>query len=97
MSKFEVDSDRVMQASAAVSTSVTAIRGDVARMMANLVELGDTWRGSAATSFTGVVAQWQQAQTQVETALDAITAALGSAAATYDDAEARAARLFVAG
>ncbi|MBD8079062.1 WXG100 family type VII secretion target [Cellulosimicrobium arenosum] len=94
MSRYAVDSMRVSQASTAVSTSVATIRTDVATMMRQLDDLKDCWTGSAAIAFAGVMAQWQTTQTQMESSLDAITAALGSTATIYDDAEAQAARLF---
>ncbi|WP_265522547.1 WXG100 family type VII secretion target [Oerskovia flava] len=94
MSRYEVDSARVAQASGAVNGSVTAIRAEVGAMMRHLQDLQSSWRGGAATAFTGVMGQWQTTQTQVETSLDAITAALGSAAQTYADAESQASRLF---
>ncbi len=94
MSRYEVDSARVATASSAVSGSVTAIRSEVTAMMRHLTDLQASWRGSAANSFTGVMAQWQSTQTHVEAALDDITAALGAAARTYADAEAQASRLF---
>ena len=92
--RYEVDSERVAQASAAVQGSVGAIRGEVGTMMRHLQDLQSSWHGSAATSFAGVMGQWQATQTQVEAALDAVTAALASAARTYADAEAQASRLF---
>jgi WXG100 family type VII secretion target len=92
--RYEVDSERVSQASAAVNGSVGAIRAEVGAMMRNLQDLQSSWHGSAATSFAGVMGQWQSTQTQVEAALDAVTAALSSAARTYADAEAQASRLF---
>ena len=95
MSKYEVDSTRVALASTAVNGSVTAIRVEVGAMMRHLTDLQASWRGTASTQFTGAMAQWQSAQTQVEAALDAITASLGSAAQTYADAEAQATRLFM--
>lgn len=94
MSRYEVDSERVAQASGAVSGSVTAIRAEVAAMMRHLQDLQASWQGGAATAFTGVMSQWQSTQVQVESALDAVTAALASAAQTYADAESQAARLF---
>jgi early secretory antigenic target protein ESAT-6 len=94
MSRYEVDSARVAQASAADRRDRPVHRGEVAAMMRHLTDLQASWRGGAATAFTGVMGQWQGTQTQVEAALDAITAALGSAAQTYADAEAQASRLF---
>ncbi|WP_402468169.1 WXG100 family type VII secretion target [Isoptericola aurantiacus] len=92
--RYEVDSERVAQASTAVHGSVGAIRTEVAAMMRHLQDLQASWHGSAATSFAGVMSQWQSAQTQVETALDSVTTALQSASQTYADAENQAARLF---
>ncbi|PZR54094.1 WXG100 family type VII secretion target [Xylanimonas oleitrophica] len=92
--RYDVDSDRVAQASAAVSGSVTNIRGEVGAMMRHLQDLQSSWHGGAASAFTGVMTQWQSAQVQVEQALDSVQAALASAARTYADAEAQASRLF---
>jgi WXG100 family type VII secretion target len=92
--RYEVDSERVAQASAAVNGSVGAIRSEVAAMMRHLQDLQSSWQGGAATSVAGVMGQWQATQTQVEAALDAVTAALSAAARTYADAEAQASRLF---
>lgn len=92
--RYEVDSERVAQASAAVSGSVGVIRTEVGAMMRHLQDLQTSWHGSAATSFAGVMGQWQATQTQVEAALDSVTAALSAASSTYADAEAQATRLF---
>ncbi|MFC8600484.1 MULTISPECIES: WXG100 family type VII secretion target [unclassified Isoptericola] len=92
--RYEVDSERVAQAGAAVNGSVTAIRSEVGAMMRHLQDLQASWHGGAATQFAGVMGQWQATQTQVEAALDAVTAALSSASRTYADAEAQATRLF---
>lgn len=92
--RYNVDSERVQAASAAVSRSVGAIRSEVAIMMRNLTDLQASWQGSAATAFSGVASQWQGAQAQVEQALAAIQQALAAAATTYSDAELQAARLF---
>ncbi|ROS78762.1 WXG100 family type VII secretion target [Cellulomonas sp. PhB143] len=96
MSTYEVDSARIAQAGGAVSGSVAAIRSEVAAMMRHLQDLQTVWRGGAATAFGGVMAQWQATQVQVEASLDDITAALASAAQTYEDAEAQTARMFSA-
>ena len=48
MSRYEVDSARVAQASAAVHGSVTAIRAEVGAMMRHLTDLQASWRGGAA-------------------------------------------------
>ena len=91
---YYVDSDEVAAAAARAAQSGETIRGEVAALVANLQALEGTWQGSAATAFSGVLAQWRGAQAQVETALGSLTQALGAAATGYADAEAAAARMF---
>ncbi|NCT92521.1 WXG100 family type VII secretion target [Cellulomonas sp. APG4] len=95
MSRYEVDSAQVSQASAAAGRSVTAIRSEVAALLRHLTELQQVWRGSAATAFSGVVTDWSATQQRVEVSLDQITQALSAAAQTYAEAEQQASRLFV--
>ena len=94
MSRYEVDSAQVAQASAAVRGSTAAIRGEVAAMMRHLADLQSVWRGSAATAFGAVMADWAATQARVEESLDQITVALGAAATSYADAEQQVARMF---
>ena len=95
MSRYEVDSAQVAQASAAASASVAAIRAEVSALLRHLTDLQAGWRGTAATAFGGVLADWSATQAQVEASLDGITAALGAAATHYADAEQQASRLFL--
>ena len=95
MSRYEVDSAQVAQAGAAVQRSTAAVRAEVAAMQRHLADLQNSWRGSAATGFAAVMADWSGTQVRVEQSLDAITAALQSAAQTYADAEQQASRLFM--
>ncbi|MEE1295416.1 MAG: WXG100 family type VII secretion target [Bifidobacterium sp.] len=97
MPQFQVDPERIQASSAAVSSSIASIRQAVDGMYANLNALQDAWRGSAATQFTSIAAQWRSAQTQMEQSLEAIQQALVQASPVYTDAEAQAARLFAAG
>ena len=92
--QLQVDSERVAQASTRVQGSVGSIRSEVTAMMRHLTDLQSSWKGSASTQFAAVMAQWQNAQTQVERALDAVQGSLASASRTYADAEAAASRLF---
>lgn len=94
MSRYEVDSALVAQASAAAGASVTAIRSEVAALLGHLTDLQGAWHGAAAGAFAEVVASWSATQQQVEAGLDQIQQALAGAAQTYADAEAQAARLF---
>ncbi len=94
MSRYEVDSAQVAQASAAVRASTAAIRGEVAAMMRHLTDLQAVWRGTAATAFGAVMTDWASTQARVEESLDGITLALGAAAASHADAEQQVARMF---
>jgi WXG100 family type VII secretion target len=94
MTRYEVDSAQVAQASAAVRGSTAAIRSEVAAMMRHLTELQSGWRGGAASAFGAVMADWAVTQARVEESLDAVTAALATAAASYADAEQQVSRLF---
>ena len=96
MTRYEVDSAQVATAAASVQARAGTIRSEVAAMHRQLADLQGTWRGSAATAFAGVVANWSSTEARLEQALDQISAAMHSAAQTYADAEAQASRLFTA-
>jgi WXG100 family type VII secretion target len=92
--RFEVDSGQVAQAAAAARVSGAAIHTEVNAMLRHLTELQASWRGGAAATFEGVLAQWRGTQVQVEAALDSISLALDAAARQYAEAEQAATRLF---
>ncbi|WP_062387678.1 WXG100 family type VII secretion target [Demequina iriomotensis] len=92
--QYHVDAAEVSAASARAARTADAIRAEVASLMAELTSLDSTWRGGAASAFGDVRERWRGAQAHVESALDAITQALGNAARSYEEAEATASRLF---
>jgi early secretory antigenic target protein ESAT-6 len=94
MTRFEVDSSQVSQASAAVAASAEQIGSEVDRMMRHLVDLQASWQGQAATSFQHVVTEWRGTQERVRTALQEIQAALAAAGRQYEEVEASALRMF---
>ena len=94
MSRFEVDSARVAQASAAVTSSVGSINAEVDRMMCNLLDLQNSWRGQAATQFQDVITDWRATQERVRQCLEDISAALAAAGQQYADVEQANARMF---
>ncbi len=94
MPAYYVDSSQVSLAAATADQSATVIRAEVAKMMAFLQGLSETWGGTASLQFQGVIEQWQATQFQVEDALSAISLQLGQAATTYSDAETAASALF---
>ena len=65
MPQYQVDSEQIQSSSAAVQASVSQIRQAVAGMYSNLNTLQGVWRGSAATQFSVVAAQWRTAQQQM--------------------------------
>lgn len=94
MTRFEVDSAAVSQASAAVQASAATLGAEVDRMMRHLVELQSSWKGQAAASFSDLVAQWRGTQERVRTNLEEIQRALAAAGRQYEEVEQAAARMF---
>jgi WXG100 family type VII secretion target len=87
MSIISVDTDLLQVKSANVKATVDRISADVQAMKHGLDELQATWRGSAATNFQALVAEWALTQGKVEASLASINLALSSAADTYAQAE----------
>ena len=94
MSRFEVDSAQVQQASAAVRTSSSALAAEVDAMMRHLLDLQGSWKGQAAGSFQALVADWRGTQERVRSSLDQVNAALSAAGTSYAEVEERNARMF---
>lgn len=94
MSRYEVDSVQVAQASAAVQASAGQIAGEVDRMMRHLIDLQAGWKGQAATSFQQVVNDWRVTQERVRACLEEIQRALAVAGRQYGEAEDAALRMF---
>ena len=95
MTRYQVDSEAVFGATAAVTASVGRLRGEVTGLHGQLVQLQDSWTGPAATAFQGIVTEWTATQQRVEESLAAISRALAIAGQQYADAEAANARLFL--
>jgi len=87
MSIISVDTDLLQVKSANVKATVDRISADVQAMKHGLDELQATWRGSAATNFQALVAEWTLTHPKVEASLASINLALSSAADTYAQAE----------
>ena len=87
MSIISVDTDLLQAKSANVKATVDRISADVPAQKHGLDELQATWRGSAATNFQALIAEWTLTQGKVEASLASITLALSSAADTYAQAE----------
>ncbi len=94
MPRFTVDSEAVFAAQAAVAATIPRVQSDVAALLANLHALQDSWGGSAAAAFQGIVADWQATQQRVEESLVAINEALGAAGRQYLEVEEANVRLF---
>ncbi len=94
MSRFEVDSAQVSQASAAVKGSIGSISAEVDRMMTHLLDLQNSWKGQAASQFQYVVTDWRATQERVRASLEQVNAALTAAGASYAEVEDRNTRMF---
>ncbi len=94
MSRFEVDSAQVAQASAAVAGSAQQIGAEVDRMTRHLLELQSSWKGQASASFQHVAADWRATQERVRASLEEIQRALAVAGQNYAEAEEAATRMF---
>jgi WXG100 family type VII secretion target len=94
MSRFEVDSAQVAQASAAVQASAAQLGTEVDRMMRHLLALQGSWKGQAASSFQRVVDDWRATQERVRIALEEIQRALAIAGRHYAEVEDATARMF---
>jgi 6 kDa early secretory antigenic target len=94
MSRYQVDSAQVMQASGAVQTSAQLIGDEVDVMMRHLLDLQASWQGQAANSFQSVVADWRATQERVRSSLEEIQRALAVAGRQYAEVESTTAAMF---
>ena len=94
MTRYQVDSEAVLSATAAVRGSITRIQAEVAGLQGQLASLQSSWTGSASVAFQSVVTDWRATQQRVEESLAGINAALGVAGQQYADIEHQNARLF---
>jgi WXG100 family type VII secretion target len=94
MSRYEVDSEQVAGASAAVQASASRLAAEVDGMMRHLLDLQGNWKGLAASSFQHVVTDWRGTQERVRVSLEEIQRALSAAGQHYAQAEESAARMF---
>lgn len=94
MTRYQVDSEAVIAATAATRGSIGRFQSEAAGLHANLSSLQGSWNGAAATAFHSLLGEWTGAYQRVEQALSAITEALGHAGHGYADVELQAARMF---
>jgi WXG100 family type VII secretion target len=94
MSIISVDTELLQLKSANVQATVERIGADVQAMRRGLDELQASWRGSAATNFQSLIAEWTLTQGKVEASLASINLALSSAASSYAQAELNNAQRF---
>lgn len=96
MSRFQVDSEALLNTTAAIRGSMSTIEAEVARLNGQLTGLQGSWSGQAAVAFQNVTADWTATQRRVAESLAAINRALTMAGQQYQDIEAQNARLFLA-
>lgn len=94
MTRFQVDSEAVLSTTGAARASIDRIQGEVNSLLGQLVSLQESWSGSAATAFQGVVSEWRATQLRVEENMTAINHALTVVAQNYAETELDNARAF---
>jgi len=94
MTRYQVDSEAVLSATAAVRASISRIQAEVSGLHGQLINLQGSWSGQAATAFQSVVVEWKATQQRVEENLATLNQALTMAAQQYAEIEASNARLF---
>ncbi|WP_213816754.1 WXG100 family type VII secretion target [Glaciihabitans sp. dw_435] len=94
MTRYQVDSEAVLGATAAVRASMSRIQAETGGLYGQLLNLHGSWTGQAATAFQSVATEWRATQQRVEESLAAINQALVLAAQQYAEIESSNARLF---
>jgi WXG100 family type VII secretion target len=87
MSVISVDTELMQLKSSNVKASMERVSADVQAMKRGLDELEATWKGTAANTFQGLIAEWALTQHKVEASLAAISLALATAATSYAQTE----------
>ncbi len=95
MTRYQVDSEAVIAATAATRGSIGRLQAEAAGLQGNLTGLQSTWSGSAASAFQGLLGEWAAAYQRVEQTLTAMNEALAHAGQGYADVEQQAARMFL--
>lgn len=95
MTRYQVDSDAVLSATAATRGSIARLQAEAAGLQANLSGLQSAWSGGAATAFQSLLGEWTAAYQRVEQTLTAMNEALMHAGQGYAEVEQQAARMFL--
>ena len=95
MTRYQVDSDAVLSATAATRGSIARLQAEAAGLQANLSGLQSAWSGGAATAFQSLLGEWTAAYQRVEQTLTAMNEALMHAGRGYAEVEQQAARMFL--
>ena len=95
MTRFQVDSEAVLSATAATRGSIARLQAEAAGLQSNLSGLQGAWSGSAATAFQSLLSEWTAAYQRVEQTLTAMNEALTHAGQGYAEVEQQAARMFM--
>ncbi len=94
MTRYQVDSEAVLGAHAAIRGTMSRIEAEAASLQGQLTNLPASWTGPAATAFQAVVSDWKATQHRVEQSLSGIGQALGRVGQQYADVEQANAQLF---
>ncbi len=95
MTRYQVDSDAVLSATAATRGSISRLQAEAAGLQSNLSGLQGAWSGAAATAFQALLGEWAAAYQRVEQTLTAMNEALSHVGQGYAEVEQQAARMFL--
>lgn len=95
MTRYQVDSEAVLNATGAARGTIARIQAEVAGLYGQLSALEGSWTGQAASAFSGLVNEWKATQQRVEENLGSLSQALGHAGEQYAEIEKSNTRLFV--
>lgn len=95
MTRYQVDSDAVLQASSAIRATIGRLQSEVGSLHGQLEGLQGSWSGVAATSFQTVATEWKATQQRVEENLSALNLALAQAGQHYAETERQNASYFM--
>lgn len=87
--KYSITDAAVGRHATNLDTSVASLNANLNQYISSLSGLPGVWKGAAFSSFDQVATRWQQASTDLNSALDNIRGRVGNSAQIYDAGHAQ--------
>lgn len=94
MTRYQVDSEAVINATGAVRTTISRVQAECASLLGQLTQLQSSWTGAASSAFAGAVSEWRTTQQHVDDVLASLNQGLTIAGQQYAEIETSNTRLF---